>query len=283
MRRRRALLPARPDTLVVAISATGGSVETLAAVEPYDNVVALTNTVDSVLARRAEVVVPMLAVPERSGVTCRTFQHTLAGLLHLETVLTGRPLDVPALCERTPRRPPNLPDEPPDWLPAALSTLDGPTACTPSPRQCGCPARSSRRSWCVSRHAASADACETGDWSHVDVYLSTTRDYRAPLLPGSCWDAPALDWLRERRSRILAVGADVPDAAYSSRYRHDDDADVRLLTETLVAELLAASSANAATASSATSTSRTLPARDWGWWLWVGLAAPRWPQTEQCR
>ena len=109
--------PPTLDTLVVAISATGRSVETLATVEPYDNLVALTNTVDSVLARRAEVVVPMLAGPGRSGVACRTFQHTLA------------------MVRESPRRP--------------------------------------------------ADACETGDWSHLDVYPTKTRDYRTPLLPGS--------------------------------------------------------------------------------------------------
>jgi hypothetical protein len=39
---------------------------------------------------------------------------------------------------------------------------------------------------------------------------------------------------------VLAVGADVPGAAGSLRYRGDDDPDVALLTETLVAELVAA-------------------------------------------
>jgi glutamine---fructose-6-phosphate transaminase (isomerizing) len=202
-----------------------------------------------VLARRAEVVVPMLAGPERSGVACRTFQHTLALLLHLETVLTGRPLDVPTLCERTAEATADLLDHRPDWLPVALSTLDGPDgvyALAPAERL-----SSAEQSALMVRESPRrpADACETGDWSHVDVYLTKTRDYRALLLPGSRWDAQALDWLRERRSRILAVGADVPDAEYSIRYRHDDDADVRLLTETLVAELVAASWANATTAS----------------------------------
>ena len=46
-------------------------------------------------------------------------------------------------------------------------------------------------------------------------------------------------WCAERGSTVVAVGADVDGAAYSLRYAHDDDHEVRLLTEVLVAELLA--------------------------------------------
>ena len=38
----------------------------------------------------------------------------------------------------------------------------------------------------------------------------------------------------------MAVGADVEGAVAAVRYVHDDDADVALLTEVLVAELIAA-------------------------------------------
>jgi hypothetical protein len=85
-----------------------------------------------------------------------------------------------------------------------------------------------------------AVACETGDWSHVDVYLTRTTAYRMLLLTGSRWEDELLRWTTERRSTVVAVGADIPGAALSLRYRHDEDDDVRLLTEVLVAELLAA-------------------------------------------
>jgi hypothetical protein len=39
---------------------------------------------------------------------------------------------------------------------------------------------------------------------------------------------------------VVAVGADVPGATHTVRYRHDGDPDVALLTETLIAELVAA-------------------------------------------
>lgn len=85
-----------------------------------------------------------------------------------------------------------------------------------------------------------ADGCETGDWSHVDVYLTRTLHYRALFFPGSRYDAEALRWLASRGSTVVAVGAHVAGAAGTVRFRHDDDLRVRLLTETLIAELVAA-------------------------------------------
>jgi glucosamine--fructose-6-phosphate aminotransferase (isomerizing) len=87
------------------------------------------------------------------------------------------------------------------------------------------------------RHVAAA--CETGDWSHVDVYLTKTTDYRLLLLAGSRWEPELLNWVAERASTLIAVGADVPSAATSVRYLNDDDDDVRLLAEVTFCELLA--------------------------------------------
>ncbi|MGR0218986.1 hypothetical protein [Agromyces sp. ZXT2-6] len=42
----------------------------------------------------------------------------------------------------------------------------------------------------VPRRAAYAS--ETGDWSHVEVYLTKTQDYRALVFAGSAWDVSAL-------------------------------------------------------------------------------------------
>jgi glucosamine--fructose-6-phosphate aminotransferase (isomerizing) len=84
-----------------------------------------------------------------------------------------------------------------------------------------------------------ATGCETGDWSHVDVYLTKTLDYRLLIFPGSRWDDALLRWTTERGSTVVAVGAHVPAAQLTVRYRGDDDDDVRLLTEVLVAELVA--------------------------------------------
>jgi hypothetical protein len=85
-----------------------------------------------------------------------------------------------------------------------------------------------------------ADACETGDWLHVDVYLTKPLDYRALVFAGSRFDAEVLRWLEERHGRAVVVGGDGAGAAHVVRYPRDDDETVALLTETLVAELVAA-------------------------------------------
>ncbi len=68
-----------------------------------------------------------------------------------------------------------------------------------------------------------AFASETGDWSHVDVYLTKTQDYRALVFAGSAWDAQALDWMHQRGSRFAAVGG------WISMMRHSGLANRRVI------------------------------------------------------
>lgn len=84
-----------------------------------------------------------------------------------------------------------------------------------------------------------AIACETGDWSHIDVYLTKTTDYRLLLLPGSKWEPQLLDWCQQRKSTVVGLGADIPGAAYVLRYAGDDVDDVRLVSEAVVCEVIA--------------------------------------------
>ncbi|MFI6500883.1 SIS domain-containing protein [Nonomuraea typhae] len=240
----RASYPAAPGTLVVPISATGGSRETLDAVERYRGgsgfVAALTNVPGSAVTEGADLVVDMLAGEERGGVACRTFQHTLALLLALEARLSGGHRGVAQLVWQAAEATADLLDRREQWLPRAVELLDGPHGVyTVAPAE---HLSSAEQSALMFREGPRrpADACETGDWSHVDVYLTKTLDYRAILFPGSAYDAQAMDWVTQRGSTILAVGADLPGAAETIRYAHDDGPDVALLTETLVAELVAA-------------------------------------------
>jgi fructoselysine-6-P-deglycase FrlB-like protein len=79
--------------LVVATSASGGSVETLDALGRLPDAVhtiALTNTPGSAITERCHTVVELAAEPEVGGVACRSYQHTLALLLALECHLLGR-------------------------------------------------------------------------------------------------------------------------------------------------------------------------------------------------
>lgn len=88
------LLPvADARTLVVAVSASGESRETLDAVQSYlgtSPTVGMTNNIDSKLGRACDVVLDLRAEPEVGGVACRSYQHTLAWLLVLENHLLGK-------------------------------------------------------------------------------------------------------------------------------------------------------------------------------------------------
>jgi fructoselysine-6-P-deglycase FrlB-like protein len=224
--------------VTIAISATGGSQETLDAVT--EGHIALTNNPSSPLASGAASVVEMHAGIESGGVACRTFQHTQLLLHALVARLTGGSTSATAaLARRTAEATEDLLERRSSWLPRCLELLDGDGVFPIAPVE---RLSSALQSALMFREGPRrmADGCETGDWSHVDVYLTKTLRYRALLFPGSRYDDQALEWLRSRGSAVVAVGADVPGAAATIRYRHDEDPDVRLMTETLIAELTAA-------------------------------------------
>lgn len=236
------LPPPDPRLLVVAISATGGSRETLDAVAPHvgtSRIVALTNVPGSPVTREAEAVWPMRAGPETGGVACRSYQHTLVALMALEARLAGQDSDLASVVRAAAEAAADLLDGRDDWLPAVADALAGPTgtAVVAPAHRLG----SAQQSALMMREGPRrpAVACETGDWSHVDVYLTKTQDYRMLLFPGSRYEDELLRWTGERRSTVVTVGEETPGTAMSLRYRHDGDDDVRLLTEVLVAELVA--------------------------------------------
>lgn len=239
------LLPAWGDgTLVVAVSATGGSRETIDALGRLPGggtVVALTNTDGSAVAAAAGHTVAMHAEPEDGGVACRSFQHTVVQLLALERHLAGAPLapladDVDRAADASE----HLLATADDWLPRVTDLLAGPDG-----THLAAPARrfsSAQQGALMLREGPrrAAVGCEAGDWAHVDVYLTKNTDYRLLAFAGSAWDDGILEWTRPRGTTVVAVGGDFPDARATVRYPHDDVDDVRLLTETLVPELVAA-------------------------------------------
>lgn len=237
------LLPAVDSTsVVIAVSASGGSAETLDAVARYGDrcpVIAMTNVDDSAVTGGASAVVHMLAEPEAGGVACRSYQHTLALLLALEAHL-GAETDAPGIVRRSAEASADLLESRGRWLPDFLDAAIGPDGthlAAPARRLC-----SAQQGALMLREVPRLPAvgCETGDWSHVDVYLTKTTDYRLVLFGGSRWEPELLRWVTERGSTLVPVGADLPGASTTVRYRHDDDDDVRLLTEVLVPELAAA-------------------------------------------
>ena len=170
--------PAR-DAVLVAISASGSTPETVAAAERHRGaslVVAVTNRPESPLTRAADVILPLLAGVETSGVSSRTFLATTAVL----ALLTGQPVDAlrPAVdgLER-------LLKERAEWLPPAADLLDGaeaigilaPAAFQGVAEQAALLLREGPR--------LRASAHEATDWSHTAIYTALPG-YRAVLLPG---------------------------------------------------------------------------------------------------
>jgi fructoselysine-6-P-deglycase FrlB-like protein len=246
------LLPAwGPGTLVVATSASGGSVETLDAlgrVPAGVRTVALTNTPGSAVTERCDSVVTLDADREVGGVACRSYQHTLVLLMALECALAGlatAPLakSVDAAADASA----HLLATESDWRPTISELLLGPTGthlAAPAHRFC-----SAQQGALMLREGPRLPAvgCETGDWSHVDVYLTKTTDYRLLVFAGSAWEPQMAEWTTARGSTVVGVGGSVPGAGYDVRYPGDTDDDVRLLVEVLVPELVAARAWQAAT------------------------------------
>jgi fructoselysine-6-P-deglycase FrlB-like protein len=220
--------PPSPDTLVLAISATGGSTETVAAMRRHlgtSMVVGVTSVAGSPIGREADA---CLAIPADgpSGVACASYRSTVAALREVCGLLAPAAAPPAGWRERAAATAAEMLDRRGEWLPRAVELLGGgPVHVVAPAERLGAAEQSALMLREVPR--VPAYACETGDWSHVDVYLTKRPGYRALLLPGSAYEDEVRTWQAERGFAV--VTAEVPG-----------DADVRPLIETLLCELLAA-------------------------------------------
>jgi glucosamine--fructose-6-phosphate aminotransferase (isomerizing) len=234
--------PARPGpgVLAIGISATGNSAETVAALAAHhgtSRTVALTNASDGgALAQHADITVDLQAGPEAGGVACKSFQATLAVLLLAAGIDKDR-LRPAAPAQQA------LIDARDDWLDELLARLE-PAATTGTVYAIAPAARisSAEQSALMLREGprVAADAAETGDWSHVDVYLTKYSNYTALMFGGSSHEAEALTWIAERKAQIIAIGRPIPGAVQHIPYGNADDGLVAALVDVTVAELAAA-------------------------------------------
>jgi len=227
--------PPDPGLLVVAISAGGGSAETIAAARRHrgtSTVIGVTNRLDGALAAEVDTCLDVHAGEERSGVACRSYTNTLALLLLLCGVDAGR---VRAAADASAA----VLDAVPDWLGATADQLGGPAIHVLAPAE---RTGSAEQSALMLREVprVRADACETGDWSHVDVYLSKLPGLGLVLLRGSAWEDEAMRWATSRNSPVVTVGGALPGAALDIAIPDGEDPVVRMLAEVRVCEVLAA-------------------------------------------
>ena len=234
--------PGGSGALVVGISASGSTPETVRSLQARDVAarrLAITNG-PGALVDAADVHLDLAAGVERGGVACRTFQHTLVLLLALAGRLLDDGPDVAALVERAADATEDLLERRDGWLPRTCEVLEqSPASYLLAPAE-RCSSAEQGALMLREGPRRPADACETGDWLHVDVYLTLPLAYRCLLFAGSRFDPGVMAWLDERDGACVAVGGAVPGAVHTVRYRHDDDPLVALLVEVLVPELVAA-------------------------------------------
>ena len=230
--------PAAPrrGTLVVGISASGSTPETVDAFVRHRGsgvLVAITNQPEAALGQAADHVLPLLAGVEEGGVSCLTFQATLAVVLRLAGTSCDRlrpAVDAAATLRETRHA----------WLDELTTLFErASTVYTIAPAQ---RISSALQSALMFREGPRlpAAATETGDWLHVDVYLSKRPGYTALLFPGSRFDDAVMGWLTPRSARVVSVGRSTAGADIVVPFPHDDDPLVQCLAETGVAELVAA-------------------------------------------
>jgi fructoselysine-6-P-deglycase FrlB-like protein len=186
-------------------------------------VVAVTNVEASPLAAIADIVIPLHAGEEASGIACRTFRATVAALAMLSgmTEPDGLRPAVAALRSRI--------DATATWLPPMADALDG--APSIDVLADGSLLGLAEQAALMLREAPRlpAHAAETGDWLHTGVYLALPG-HRALLFPGSTADDEVVATIRRRGGEVVLI----PAASDGMR-----DAITRALGDSVVAELLA--------------------------------------------
>jgi fructoselysine-6-P-deglycase FrlB-like protein len=224
------------EKTLIAISASGNSVETNDAFDSatgFKQKIWVTNS-----AERGTHNVAMHAGNESGGVASLTYMATHVALLRLFESL-GCISGLNASIEAASVAIADIYSRKDSWLPDLISHIKSPAGSyyiAPADRFC-----SAQQSALMMRESPRLPSvpCETGDWSHIDVYLTKTLDYRAILFPGSKWEDQLFKWTEERESKVITIGFDHSLATKSIRYTNDSDPIVRLLAETTFAEILA--------------------------------------------
>ena len=187
----------------------------------------------------ADVVLPLHSGPEHGGVACVSFQATLAVLLLLAGRIGGRADPGVAGLRPAVELAASLREARGGWLDEVAALVAGgelTQATAPAHRL-----SSALQSALMLREGPrlNASAAETGDWLHVDVYLTKRPGYRTLLYTGSAYDDGVLEWATSRSSPVITVGEARAGAAAHVPLAPATE-PVRTLVETGVAELVAA-------------------------------------------
>lgn len=253
------------STLYVGVSASGGTPETVAALERHlgtSRTLAVTQGADSAMANSANDVLLLPPTAGECGTAVQQFQLAVAALQLLEDVLTGpgekAPTDAWRRAAVSVRA---LVDGAASWVPAMADVFAGrPVFAVADQSRLA----SARQTALLVREVARslADSSDFADWAHCDVYLSARPGYAALTFGGSDWAGEFVHWMAGRRRPTVCVGVPlrglVPEV--SIRFGDDDIPAVAALVEVAVGELLAGALAEIVDTADTTRVTRDLHA-----------------------
>lgn len=228
------------NSLVVAISASGTSVEVIKFLENMPatiRTIGLTREVNSKITKLVNEVLLLPIAPETGGVSIWSYRATLIGLFQLLEQLGIAP-SVKQSCEIASKQIQKLLDSKNQWIESFMNlttSKDGIWLMAPAERS-----GSALQGALMFREGPrfSSDGCETGDWSHVDVYLTKSLDYKALMFTGSQWDNQAVEWLTNRNSSFGSIGTYAKGNTASINIE-SGDLLAQMLSELIVPELMA--------------------------------------------
>lgn len=224
------------NDVVIAITASGNSVETNEFISRIKvPVLLLTNNEHLQVGNSSTIY--MNATKEEGGVSSLSYMATLIALLQLEENLTEKSLLNDSVSKAVTASK-HILDSQELWKPLLSEFVLGPDGvqfAAPLERLA-----SAEQSALMIRECArkKADASEVGDWSHIDVYLTKSTDYRLITFTGSRWTDQMLDWTTKRGSKVLLIGDKSPNAELD--YPYSDNELVQLLAEVTFAEVVGA-------------------------------------------
>ena len=234
--------PPSPDQVLVAISASGRTHETVESARRFraggGRVIAMTNEPSSPLAAEGDHVLPLLAGAEGAGIATRTFRATLA----VSAMLIRRWAD-PAWAVRSLRptvaRLEAVMGAVDTWLTTAVELFEGRMAIDVLGDDAD--AALVHQAALMLREAPRQPAVphDTADWLHTAVYL-TLPGHRALLFSGSPSDAEVVDTIRRRGGETVVVGPPVDGAALTIGLPESEGPFERAIVASVVAELLSA-------------------------------------------
>jgi glucosamine--fructose-6-phosphate aminotransferase (isomerizing) len=190
------------------------------------------------LAAAADIVLPLCAGREGSGIATRTFRATVAALAMLLDRWAGR-ADAAASLRPTLDALHVLLDGHRSWLRDAADLLDSAVAID----ALGDASDSAlvHQAALMLREAPRLPATghDTADWLHTAVYLAFPG-HRALLFRGSPADEEVVDTIRRRGGETIAIGPGVPKAALTIDAPPLDGPAARAVVLSVISELLAA-------------------------------------------